>query len=565
MEGQAASTVGKRFFNRLYSFAAAAFPKDSGSHNGVVTTLPSSPANGITFVNLGVGGSTTATLTQAAAEALGAKNPIAVVWQAVMNDYTNGAIAPATTKTNVVQRMNWVDAMSAFPICHVFVGSFPRYDFGTPAAGKFYDDYMAKYREIVAENPARAILIDGQADFKRLGVGYGADGAPTPTTPPDPYDLMFGDGVHMDDEGLLFLAELVWSRLGFNLSGIVAAADVTAPGQPTSFAIGTCTTTTAPVSWTNGIDDVGIDHSVVSYRSPSGSGSWLTKTTAGTGSSDTITGLTAVTTIEAFVTHYDAATNPSAPSNTDTDTTAAVSGGINLWTYPGLIAVYDPELDSAVTALANGQAVASLTPSAGTELSPLAQATPANRPTVATSTYNGKRALVFNGTNSYMLTGAWATAHGPDSPAADAVTEIFFGEFTVGQPFSSQSATNYLMARKESSANDDLKLFAGSTTVSGTVTGVGDTAHVLVIKWKAGTNELKVFNHALTPTTYTMTTNAAQFLPGLKVGTNGSNSSFFLNGKMGLCAAIAGEITDSDIQAIMQQLVTYFAAASLGA
>jgi len=323
--GQQASTAGKRWVNRFYARLAAMFPPDTGTHNGVVTSVPSTPANGITFVNLGVGGHYTNSISQATCESLGSKNPAAVFHQCGMNDYANGAIAPATTKTNVLTRMNWINNAASRPVAHIFISTYPRWDF-TPSTGKLYADYIAKYKEICQEYPNNTYLMQFEDDFAKVGVGYGS-GSP----PPDYLDLVIYDNVHMNDAGHLYLSELIVSRLGFNMpSGGggegTGPVDVTSPTAPSSFAIGNPTSSTAPCSWTNGTDDVAIDFTRVFYRAPSGSGSWQSKDVSFPATSTTITGLPSSTTLEAYAVHYDTSGNPSSPSNTDTDTTAA-SGG----------------------------------------------------------------------------------------------------------------------------------------------------------------------------------------------------------------------------------------------
>lgn len=94
--------------------------------------------------------------------------------------------------------------------------------------------------------------------------------------------------------------------------------DTTAPSAPTGLAAGTATTTTVPLSWTASTDNVGVTGYQV-YR-----GTTLVATVSGT--SHTVTGLTASTAYSFTVRAVDAAGNVSAPSAAVQATTATDPG-----------------------------------------------------------------------------------------------------------------------------------------------------------------------------------------------------------------------------------------------
>jgi len=99
-----------------------------------------------------------------------------------------------------------------------------------------------------------------------------------------------------------------------------SVTNVTPPGAPTSFAHGTATSTSCPVTWSAGVDHFG---SGLSYRIYL-NGNYR-QTTAVGALSATISGLSPGTTYSAYLIATDGAGNSSAKSNTISFTTAGVA------------------------------------------------------------------------------------------------------------------------------------------------------------------------------------------------------------------------------------------------
>jgi chitodextrinase len=126
-----------------------------------------------------------------------------------------------------------------------------------------------------------------------------------------------------------------------------AGADSTPPTAPTSLAAGTPTSTTIPLTWTASTDNVG----VVAYDVYN-SGSLLQSGLTGT--SGTVTGLTASTAYVLTLKARDAAGNASTASNSVSVSTAAgagtnpttVAGLSSLWTVDSLSSTDGTEIDS---------------------------------------------------------------------------------------------------------------------------------------------------------------------------------------------------------------------------
>ena len=130
--------------------------------------------------------------------------------------------------------------------------------------------------------------------------------------------LVAGDVIKLEKSSVLPL-HIVGKIIGNITLAFNSVSNVAKPGAPTSYAHGTATQTTVPVSWSAGVDHFGSGLSYQIYIN----GKF--KTATGTGIlSTTVTGLTAGTTYSSYVIAVDGAGNQSANSNSISFTTTGV-------------------------------------------------------------------------------------------------------------------------------------------------------------------------------------------------------------------------------------------------
>lgn len=185
----------------------------------------------------------------------------------------------------------------------------------------------------------------------------------------------------------------------------------TALAAPTisSLAHGTVTSTTIPLTWTEGGGTVA--SRLVEVKTPTGGGSYATATTTGLGSgAATITSLSAGTSYDVKVTLTNATSSNNAVL-TNTTTASAGGGALRTVNSNGAVLHYDASNlsslytdDGATTAVAaNNDPVGTFKNTGSYTGVDLVQATSGSRPVYKTNVQNGLPGLQFTSTNSSFL------------------------------------------------------------------------------------------------------------------------------------------------------------------
>jgi cellulose 1,4-beta-cellobiosidase len=125
----------------------------------------------------------------------------------------------------------------------------------------------------------------------------------------------------------VFATNSAGSGTAAQLTNVSTAAGVTAPGAITGLTLGTATTTTLPLTWTNPTTGGAVTAITVQYRTPSGSGSYTVASNAVSASatSYTISGLTAGTAYDVQVFATNSAGNGTAGQLTNVSTASSGS------------------------------------------------------------------------------------------------------------------------------------------------------------------------------------------------------------------------------------------------
>jgi lysophospholipase L1-like esterase len=543
-EGQVSGSTPKRFVNRFIQRLQDAYPLDTGSHPATVSNIPGSPpSTGIYGINLGLGGatsSTSITLTSSSsptrtASAIGALDPIAVFIQDAGNDPVNNVPA-STTKTNFQARIDAIQAAASRPVLFIFWHGYYRWDDLTPNYP--WSDYLQACTEIAAENADHVAVLDFVEDFIQVGIGIDSDRSN--------YLSMMADGtVHMNGKGHAFLADLMFSKLGFSSSGTGATpiGDTTPPTAPV-LSHGTVTSNSIQWTWTSATDDVG----VAGYRMFNADTDVQVGADLAAGAtSKTETGLVSSTTYNRYVKAFDGSGNESAASNDDTATTEAGGAGYRASADPNLIADMNP----ANLALSDGALVASVPILSGSEAGKaLANSTSSQQPTFKASAVNSLPALVFDGTNDKLTTSSWSRAYGPDSSTDPTPVTIFAViKATAGDFCNGITSGVGLYARKTSTTT--LNIYGGSS--SSNVSKTDTTAYEVVCAvWNTSSSKLFV-NQSTGPVTGTT---GSSRLSGLRIGSNSGGTSNFLAGEVARLILVKGAVADADIATEMLALGT---------
>lgn len=248
-EGDDATTEARRYVNILTASLQAVYPLRSGDPSPGMRTLPQAVAAtltaGVQGVNAGDGGTTASNyLTTSTIEDIASLDPSVIMHMVGSNDFASG-VAPATYKTNLLNKVNALDAQITVPHIHIFVQPYQRMDVGSPAHP--WADYGQAMREIAEASENTRVYIDLNPHYVLAGV----PGA-------DPYGLILADNIHQGDEGHAVMAELIRSEMGIRVAQeIIAASDTTPPSTPTGL-IATPGDTQVSLTWTASTDNVGV-------------------------------------------------------------------------------------------------------------------------------------------------------------------------------------------------------------------------------------------------------------------------------------------------------------------
>lgn len=244
-------------------------------------------------------------------------------------------------------------------------------------------------------------------------------------------------------------------RIGAAVGG---GGDTTAPTAPSSLAAGTPTSTTIPITWVASTDAVGVTGYNVYNNGTLLQGGL-------TGTSATISGLTASTSYTLTLKAYDAASNLSAASNAVTvSTTAAAGAGTSPSAVTGLAGWYKADALS----LSNAAAVATWpTSQAGGTNMDLVQSTGTKQPVYFTGVQNGLPVVRFDGTK-VMQTIA-------QSPSISTTSTIFLaGRFitATGNATMFDGAGSSNCMRLYLNDTTHIQYFAGGGTAAYAMTGM---------------------------------------------------------------------------------------------
>lgn len=312
--GSNATAESRRYVNVLTAALQAEFPLRTGTASPAMRTLAQAVGAALTAgvqgVNAGVGGTTAANyLTTTTITDVASLDPVMILHMVGSNDYASG-VAPATYKSNLLAKIDALDAQIGVPHVHILVQPYQRTDVTNPTyPWSAYRDAMA---ELAAAAPSTRALIDLDPIYTTAGVP-GADG----------YNLLDTDNVHQTDAGHTVMADLIVDALTIDVTIPVAetVADTVAPSVPTNLAA-TPGNTQVALTWTGSTDNVGVSV----YRVRRGGVLVASPTSA----SHTDTGLTNGTTYTYTVSAVDAAGNESAQTAAVTATPANTGPTVTL-------------------------------------------------------------------------------------------------------------------------------------------------------------------------------------------------------------------------------------------
>lgn len=152
------------------------------------------PSPGVHVYNAGEWGATAGTyLTDGESDRIAALDPALITHMIGSNDWRQGQ-DPAVYRSNLVARLDYLDAAIASPHQHVLVHQYERRD-GTVGEAS-WDDYRQVLADLAAERPNVAFL--------DLSEAYSLAGAPTP----DPLQLISSDDIHQTAQGYALMTAL---------------------------------------------------------------------------------------------------------------------------------------------------------------------------------------------------------------------------------------------------------------------------------------------------------------------------------------------------------------------
>ncbi|MBD1537746.1 SGNH/GDSL hydrolase family protein [Arthrobacter sp. S13_S34] len=186
----------KRWINRM---AANMTPNPVKTLTEATAAAPLPP--GIHIVNAGAGGTTAGNYLDGMQAQIASLNPRMVVHTIGANDF-QAQRDPVLVQAQIKASVDLLKAKIAGPCVHLLVHSFERYDF-TPTTYK-WSDYRDGMKNLARATPSYIAFTDASGPFYAIGI---------PST--DPFGLMQGDCVHLNDQGHDFLSGLV--RPVFNM------------------------------------------------------------------------------------------------------------------------------------------------------------------------------------------------------------------------------------------------------------------------------------------------------------------------------------------------------------
>lgn len=189
----------------------------------------------------------------------------------------------------------------------------------------------------------------------------------------------------------------------------------------------------------------------------------------------------------------------------------------------GLLAHFD----AGALSLSDNTAVATWAPSGGVESASLTQGTSGNRPVFRTARVNssGRPAVVFTAASNHNLdTGAWA------GKRSTPLTVISIAKLITGNVGNIYSGRSGVYAYAGNSVSGTLAVGAGAVAEITQSISMG-AWHVIVTVYNGASSAIYVDNDTATATgTTTAGSNSA--LPGLRLGTNSSAGSNWLDGEI---------------------------------
>lgn len=199
--------------------------------------------------------------------------------------------------------------------------------------------------------------------------------------------------------------------------------------------------------------------------------------------------------------------------------------------------------DANTLGLSDNTAVATWSPTAGIETAALAQATSGNRPVFRTGRVNSRPAVVFTSANSQNLdTGAWA---GKRSTPLTVLSVVKAATGNLGNFYTGRTG---VYAYLGNNTGTSWSIGAGNTAeVNTTITQ--NAWHVIIAVYNGASSGIYRDSHTVTQSGTTTTgTNSA--LPGLRLGTNSTAASTFLDGEVAELAVWNRALTAAEITAL---------------
>lgn len=351
------------------------------------------------------------------------------------------------------------------------------------------------------------------------------------------------------------------------IGDLVEIADSEPPTAPSNlFAEPTLITgSSVSLTWDAATDNVGIVFYTV-YRADGLGAAFASATVIG---SNGVTRAYTDTTVEIgsdytyFVTATDYSLNEG-PASAGEDVTTPAFAGINPATYVGLVSNFEP----ASLALADGAAIASWTPSAGSKSTALVQATGANQPHFVANAKNGLPGVDFDGSDLLRLSADdWSITkgviYGVMNATALASSGVAARNLIGFGTYASWGTTARYVASLYATGNFGAG-FGGAGMQAGAVITAG-TWYAFVAKFMGGTNGYKLWlnNTTATPTTTGGSAAISGAVNTLLVGSN--TGAFQWLGKstqLGVISCDSAETPDADCGAICEYLMSKYAIAA---
>lgn len=201
--GSSTTAASPGYVGRLVQILQGVYPTAAPTvaQWSVSATFTANTNAGVHGYSVGEGGAIAADyLTDDESDRVAALAPGLIVHMVGANDYWR-SVVPATYKTQVLARIDYLNSKMPLPCQHVLVHAYPRA--GNPGETRYLYPW-GEYRQALAEiAAARAdtVLIDLSGEYAAVGVAEDSR--------PDPLVLISEDDTHQTPAGYRFMADLL--------------------------------------------------------------------------------------------------------------------------------------------------------------------------------------------------------------------------------------------------------------------------------------------------------------------------------------------------------------------